>query len=105
MQASVVAACNWDNAFDVVVVGGGSAGIGVTASLLKRRPTLRVAIIEPSDKHYYQPAWTLVGAGAYDIAETVKSMADIIPRNAGWIQIAVSGFDPEHNSRNCLMRR
>ena len=81
----------------MVVVGGGSAGIGVTASLLKRRPTLRVAIIEPSDKHYYQPAWTLVGAGAYDIAETVKPMVDIIPRNAEWIQIAASGFDPEHN--------
>ncbi|HNP25802.1 MAG TPA: TIGR01244 family sulfur transferase, partial [Nitrosomonas sp.] len=42
-----VDACNWGNAFDVVVVGGGSAGIGVTASILKRRPALRIAIIEP----------------------------------------------------------
>ena len=41
--------------FDVVVVGGGSAGIGVTASLLRRRPGLRIAVIEPSDNHYYQP--------------------------------------------------
>ncbi|MBY0485504.1 bifunctional protein tyrosine phosphatase family protein/NAD(P)/FAD-dependent oxidoreductase [Nitrosomonas sp.] len=96
-QESVVAACNWDNAFDVVVIGGGSAGIGVTASLLKRRPMLRIAIIEPSGKHYYQPAWTLVGAGAYDIAETVKPMTDILPKNAQWIQAAASGFDPEHN--------
>ena len=94
---SVVAACNWGNAFDVVVIGGGSAGIGVTASLLKRRPALRIAIIEPSDKHYYQPVWTLVGGGAYDIAETVKPMSDVIPRNAEWIQAAAAGFDPKHN--------
>ncbi len=97
VQDSVVDACNWGNAFDVVVIGGGSAGIGVTASLLKRRPMLRIAIIEPSSEHYYQPAWTLVGGGTYDIAETVKPMADVIPRNAEWIQAAASVFDPESN--------
>ncbi|MBX3617397.1 bifunctional protein tyrosine phosphatase family protein/NAD(P)/FAD-dependent oxidoreductase [Nitrosomonas sp.] len=96
-QESVVDACNWGDAFDVVVIGGGSAGIGVTASLLKRRPALRIAIIEPSDKHYYQPAWTLVGGGAYDIAETVKPMTEVIPGNAQWIQAAAAGFEPEHN--------
>ncbi len=79
-QQPVSDACNWGNAFDVVVIGGGSAGIGVTASLLKRRPALRIAIIEPSDKHYYQPAWTLVGGGAYDIAATVRTMSEVIPK-------------------------
>ena len=47
----------------MVVVGGGSAGIGVTASLLKRRPTLRVAVIDQAT-NVNQPAWTLVGVGA-----------------------------------------
>lgn len=96
-EESVVAACNWGNAFDIVVIGGGSAGIGVTASLLKRRPALRIAIIEPNDKHYYQPGWTLVGGGAYDITRTVKPMAEVIPKNAEWIQVAAVGFEPEHN--------
>lgn len=94
---TVVAACNWGNAFDVVVVGGGSAGIGVTASLLKRRPALRIAIIEPSDKHYYQPAWTLVGGGAYDAADTVRNMSEVMPKSAEWIQAAADGFDPKNN--------
>ncbi len=94
---AVVAACNWDNAFDVVVVGGGSAGIGVTASLLKRRPALRIAIIEPNDKHYYQPAWTLVGGGAYDAADSVKEMSEVIPKNAVWIQAAARDFGPKNN--------
>ncbi len=99
-QHPVSDACNWGNAFDVVVVGGGSAGIGVTASLLKRRPSLRIAIIEPSDKHYYQPAWTLVGGGAYDIADTVRDMAEVIPQSAEWIQEAASNFDPNNNLVN-----
>jgi sulfide:quinone oxidoreductase len=94
---TTVDACNWGNAFDVVVVGGGAAGIGVTASLLKRRPALRIAIIEPNDKHYYQPAWTLVGGGAYDIDKTVRRMSEVIPEGAEWIHAAASGFNPDNN--------
>lgn len=97
---SVAAACNWGNAFDIVVIGGGAAGIGVTASLLHRRPALRIAIIEPCDKHYYQPAWTLVGGGTYDIAQTVRNMADVIPSKAEWIQAAAIGFEPDNNLVN-----
>ncbi|SDY50506.1 beta-lactamase hydrolase domain-containing protein [Nitrosomonas sp. Nm33] len=93
----LIPACNWGNAFDIVVIGGGAAGIGVTASLLHRQPSLRIAIIEPSDKHYYQPAWTLVGGDAYDIAQTVRNMSDVIPPKAEWIQVAANGFDPDHN--------
>ena len=99
-QQPVSDACNWSNNFDVVVVGGGSAGIGVTASLLKRRSSLRIAIIEPSDKHYYQAAWTLVGGGAYKAADTVKDMVDVIPKNAEWIQVAAASFDPDNNLVN-----
>ncbi|PTQ83022.1 sulfide:quinone oxidoreductase [Nitrosospira multiformis] len=82
----VDAACNWSDAFDVVIIGGGSAGIGVTASLLRRRPSLRIAIIEPSDRHYYQPAWTLVGGGVFDVTKTVQPMADVIPEKAQWVR-------------------
>ena len=46
----------------VLIVGGGTAGITVAARLLRKGYT-DVAVIEPSDKHYYQPMWTLVGGG------------------------------------------
>ena len=55
-----------DASHEVVIVGGGAAGIAVAASLLARRPGLDVAIIDPADIHYYQPGWTLVGAGVFD---------------------------------------
>lgn len=93
----VTAACDWNDIFDVVVVGGGTAGIGVSASLLRRRPALKIAIIEPNDKHYYQPAWTLVGGGVYDVAKTVQPMSEVMPKRAQWIHAAAAGFKPESN--------
>ncbi|HEY0562296.1 MAG TPA: FAD/NAD(P)-binding oxidoreductase [Methylophilus sp.] len=83
--------------FDIVIVGGGSAGCGVAASLLKRNPQLNIAIIEPASKHYYQPAWTLVGAGEFSAANTERNMQDCIPSGAVWLQAAASSFDPDHN--------
>lgn len=49
--------------YDIVIIGGGSAGIATATSLLKRRKTLTIAIVEPAETHDYQPGWTLVGAG------------------------------------------
>jgi len=74
---------------DILVIGAGSAGIGVTASLLKRAPDLRITLIEPNDQHYYQPAWTLVGGGAYDVRKTVRPTLQVIPRGATWIKASV----------------
>src|SRR6476646_7865878 len=49
----------------VLIVGGGTAGITVAASLKRHGPGgIDIAIVEPSDTHYYQPAFTLVGAGS-----------------------------------------
>jgi sulfide:quinone oxidoreductase len=50
---------------EVVVVGGGSAGLAVAAQLLNQKHAPEVAIIEPSEKHYYQPIWTLVGSWCF----------------------------------------
>ncbi|MEL0028411.1 MAG: sulfur transferase domain-containing protein, partial [Perlucidibaca sp.] len=80
---------------EILVLGGGAAGIGVSASLLRRRPDLDIAIVEPSDRHYYQPAWTLVGGGAFDIDDTVRETASLMPRGARWIRDAVASIDPE----------
>ncbi len=44
----------------ILIIGGGSAGISVDARLLRKGHT-DVAVIEPSDMHYYQPLWILVG--------------------------------------------
>lgn len=80
---------------DIVVIGGGSAGIGLLASLLKRDPHLNITLIEPSDHHCYQPAWTLVGGGAYDVKKTRRPLADVLPNGVTWVQAAVTEVLPD----------
>lgn len=82
---------------DVVIVGGGSAGIATAASLLKRNPKLDIAIIEPSEAHYYQPGWTMVGAGVFDREFTRRSEASVMPDKVTWLRASASGFAPEDN--------
>ena len=95
LSVSATPAVSAARTFDVVIVGGGSAGIATAASLLKRRPTLSVAIIDPAQEHFYQPGWTLVGGGVFKPEQTRRRMADVIPDKATWIERAVIGFAPE----------
>ena len=82
----------------ILIAGGGAAGITAAAQLSRARPSLDVAILEPSGEHYYQPGWTLVGGGVFSLEETRRAEGDLIPSGVTWIREAVAGFDPEHNT-------
>jgi len=82
---------------DVVIVGGGAAGIATAASMVKRRPSLDIAIVEPAEYHYYQPGWTMVGAGVFEAPVTRRPMASVMPKQARWIHQAAATFQPEQN--------
>jgi sulfide:quinone oxidoreductase len=81
----------------VVIIGGGTAGISVAARLSKAPNRSDVAIIEPSHKHYYQPLWTLVGGGVFPKEVTEKDEASLIPKGATWIRDAVMELYPDEN--------
>ena len=83
--------------FPVLVIGGGNAGLSLSAYLLRKNKSLKIAIVEPSEKHYYQPAWTLVGAGVFDIQKTEREEAGFIPGGATWIKEKCASFQPEQN--------
>ncbi len=85
---------------DVVIVGAGSAGIATASSLLKRNSRLDIVLIDPSQDHYYQPGWTMVGAGIFDAPSTHKKTKDLIPAGSRWINNAVSSFSPQTNTVN-----
>jgi len=83
---------------DVVIIGGGTAGLSTASSMLKRKPDLDVLVIEPREAHYYQPGWTLVGAGIFDRKKTERSMTSVMPKSVNWKHAAVTGFEPENNN-------
>lgn len=87
-----------DAAYDIVIVGGGAAGISVAASLQTRTTGQSIAIIDPADIHYYQPGWTMVGGGIFEAHDTAKTMGSLIPRGVHWIKSAVAAFEPENNA-------
>ncbi|EEA94922.1 bifunctional protein tyrosine phosphatase family protein/NAD(P)/FAD-dependent oxidoreductase [Pseudovibrio sp. JE062] len=87
-----------DASYDVVIVGGGAAGIAVAASLKSRKSDLDIAVIDPADIHYYQPGWTMVGGGVFKASQTAKTMGSLIPRGVHWLKSAVAAFEPQDNA-------
>jgi len=82
----------------ILIIGGGNAGISTAAQLLRKNNKLDIAIVEPSENHYYQPAWTLVGAGVFDIKKTIHREADVMPKEVKWIRQRAVSFQPEENT-------
>jgi sulfide:quinone oxidoreductase len=48
--------------------------------------------VDPSGKHYHQPAWTLVGAGIL-ISKKLSVMKRSYSKKTPWIKDAVSAFE------------
>ncbi|MCF6390090.1 NAD(P)/FAD-dependent oxidoreductase [Mycobacterium sp. MBM] len=84
----------------ILIIGGGTAGISVAARLLRKGHT-DVAVLEPSNKHYYQPLWTLVGAGQAKASTTERSEDSVMPKQATWIKNAAAAVDPDNNTVTC----
>ena len=84
--------------YQILIIGGGTAGITVAAQLKNKDKSLKMGIIEPSDKHIYQPAWTLVGGGTFDYKDTIRDEADYIPKGVDWIKDKATDVQPESNT-------
>ena len=83
--------------YQVLIIGGGTAGIMTAAQLKKKKPNLKIGLIDPADMHYYQPAWTLVGGNTYDFQDTARTMKSLIPSGVEWIKEFAASFLPEQN--------
>lgn len=81
----------------ITIVGAGTAGMSIMRNIRRKRNDVELTIIEPSQTHYYQPLWTLVGGGIFPLSKSARPMKDFIPSDVLWIQERVSEFKPEQN--------
>ncbi|MFN8550572.1 MAG: FAD/NAD(P)-binding oxidoreductase [Candidatus Obscuribacterales bacterium] len=82
----------------IVIVGGGTAGISVAARLRKSLFGTEIVIVDHAQKHYYQPLWTLVGAGVFPVSESVRNEETCIPDGVKWIRERVLQLHPNENT-------
>jgi sulfide:quinone oxidoreductase len=82
----------------IVIVGGGAAGITMAAYLSRMIRDYDITIIEPNEKHYYQPGYTLIAAGVFTPGEVVKPTKDLIPDHVKWVKDSVTELHPDANT-------
>ena len=98
MKSQPMTKSSFKDHYQILILGGGTAGITVAAQLRRQLKTYDVAIVEPSTKHYYQPLWTLVGAGVFPKELSERAESAFIPQGADWIREHVAEVHPGENA-------
>ncbi len=82
----------------LLIVGGGAAVVSVDTKMRRVNDNIDIAIIEPSEKHYYQPGFTIIGGGAYTMKQTTRNEVDLIHPSVKWLKDFADTFQPDDNT-------
>ena len=78
---------------EVLIIGGGNAGISLAARLL-RDGVRDVAVVAPQPVHRYKPLLNYVAAGEATMADLERPMRDVVPDGCTWVRDSVEAVDP-----------
>lgn len=81
----------------IVIIGGGAAGLSMAARLMKWLNDPDITLIDPSDRQFYQPGFTLIASGVYKPDEVWRKQEDCIPSGVKWVKDSVVAVDPVWN--------
>ena len=81
----------------IVIIGGGAAGISMAARLKRWLNEPNITLIDPSDRQFYQPGFTLIASGVYQPDDVWRKQEDCIPNGIKWIKDSVVAVDPVWN--------
>ncbi|CAG7857376.1 sulfide:quinone oxidoreductase [biofilm metagenome] len=84
--------------YKLLIIGGGAAGVSVANNMCRQNADISIGLIEPSEKHYYQPGFTIIGGGAYTLKKATKNEKDLINPSVTWIKDYADSFTPEKNT-------
>ncbi|WP_439029569.1 NAD(P)/FAD-dependent oxidoreductase [Gordonia terrae] len=86
--------------FDVVIVGGGNAGISAAARL-RRLGITDVAVIEPQAVHTYRPLLSYVGGGQATLTDAERTQRSVTPDGVTWLRDTALVVDAESRTVRC----
>ena len=89
--------------YEVLVLGGGSGGISMAARMKRKVGAENVAVVEPSETHFYQPIWTLAGAGAKPVSSSGCPTASVT--GVGWTKARVVDLNPARTASTQMITR
>ena len=81
----------------IVIVGGGAAGISMASRLKRKLSNPDITIIDPSDRQFYQPGFTLIASGVYSADEVWKPQSECMPSGVKWVKDYVKLIHPTQN--------
>lgn len=79
---------------DVVIVGGGNAGISLAARL-RRIGAHDVAVVSPDRPHRYRPMLNYVAGGQATMDELTRPPAAVVPKGVRWLPTTAVQVHPE----------
>ena len=81
----------------IVIAGAGAAGLAAASRLAEQVDGASITLVDGRKEHFYQPGYTLVGAGLKPASYVVSTTAEYVPKGVDWIEERVAEFDPEGN--------
>lgn len=81
----------------IVIIGGGAAGISMASRLKHWLNEPDITLIDPSDRQFYQPGFTLIASGVYQPDDVWKKQEDCMPSGIKWVKDSVAAVDPVWN--------
>jgi sulfide:quinone oxidoreductase len=83
---------------NIVIVGGGLAGIATAARLKAQAKNVKITIIEPNLKSVsYQPGNTFIGAGVYEKQDVMYETKEFLPHDVTFVHDKAIDFKPDNN--------
>ncbi|MCZ8380627.1 FAD/NAD(P)-binding oxidoreductase [Mycobacterium sp. CPCC 205372] len=89
-----------DGSYDVLVIGGGNAGISAAARLI-RQGVEDVAVIEPQQVHTYRPLLSYVGGGQATLQSAERTQRSVTPSGCDWIRDSAVAVDAAQGVVEC----
>ena len=93
-SAGAQAALRVDTKARIVILGCGAGGLAVASRLHKMLKGASITIVDAKEEHNYQPGYTLVATGVWNVSKVRNRNAEFLPSDVHWVKEMAVAVDP-----------